>query len=129
MRENTVTDEEYEEIKKNSPGRIIEGTIEEYWQPMYCSPTHYSIVKRALKTKEGWCPFDVSLPVGPASGAHLPVGTKIKIEISPGITPPFNRFCEESIKFVLYKDKGVLWLKEHSERPESWDDNYDDDIV
>lgn len=125
---NPMSQEQYDAIKASSPGYRFEGTIETYWSPMYCSPTHYHEKKKALKLNDGrfFASFDPKLPVGENSCCGLPEGTKIVIDIPPGSMSPFNYFVNEAMK-IEPCDAKILWCKEHPEPPPAWDDGEEED--
>lgn len=125
-----MTQEEYDAIKAASPAQSFSGTIQAYWQPMHCTPTHYHERRMALRLEGGGMfHFDMSLWVGGSSGAKLPEGTRITIDVPAGSRGPFNYFCDKAIEFKPQSDEGVLWCKEHPEAPKAWDDleRYEED--
>lgn len=123
IRNNPMTQEEYDAVKAASPAQSFSGTIEAYWCPVFRAPTHCHERRKALRLDGGgMLEFDLKLRVGESSCASLQEGARVSIEIPAGTMPPFNYFCEHPMSFRALPDSDVLWCREHPEKPELWDE-------
>jgi len=117
-----MTQDEYDAIKASSPAQSFKGAVRAYWvqRPCGCGGCGGSAYEKAkaLRLDGGGMlrDFDPLLWVGGSSGASLPEGTRVSIDVPAGAMPPFNYFCGEPMKFQAAPDDGVLWCDEH-ERP------------
>ena len=105
MRSQPMSNQEYDGFTKSSKGFLVQGSIAEY--------RRLDGFKSIALRVPGGIIFgfhDFKLWVGGCSCGNLPVGTRVTIDIPPGVTPPFNRFVEYPMKFQYESDDGVEWI-------------------
>ena len=105
MRSQPMSNQEYDQLTKDSKGFSVQGSVAEF-------KDKNGFRQKALRVANGmlFCFSHLRLCAGDHYYSCLPVGTRVTIDICPGITPPFNRFAEHPIKFQVESDDGVEWI-------------------
>ncbi len=107
MRQDSMSNQEYDKLIKDSKGFSVQGSIVEY-------KDENGRNKRALRVPNGMLSgfADLKLWIGGHKCSSLPVGTRITIDIPPGVTTPYNYFVEHPMEFQVESDDDVEWIND-----------------
>ncbi len=111
MRKSSISQEEYDAITKSSCGCKFEGVIERYWK--YHHGRYYPTISLRVNNGGQINSFQhLELLIGKHACAGLPAGTKVTIDIPPGVTPPCNFFNDKPMEFQAESEP--LWINDNA---------------